>query len=219
MASKTQLVSEVDDILRHVACLQIAAFDAYSPLEGRSFIPKTAVRNYLTRNKIRTLLAYCGLPSYEWETIHSHYMTVFIVLISIGKGKYIAHFRGHDFLADEHLPYYDAGSWPPACLKFFDRFYDSQWKFCAQDFPVNRLDDRIYHWKRIMPMTSKQILKRSADSTTYKIEIHSDYAPTATVSLLSSRIWPTFAKHFATDTPRSSWRYICKYIRSQVLSF
>jgi hypothetical protein len=177
MDNQTQLATETDDILRHIDNLQVLAFDAYSPLPGRAFVPKVSLREYLSHDKVKTLLKFCGLSVVDWHTIHTHYLTVFVILLGIGKGKYITHFRSHDALADDQLPFHTGSNWPSVCLKFYDKFDDAQWRFCAQELRADRLDDRMFLWKRIIPITSKTMLKDSADSETYRVEIHPDYAP------------------------------------------
>jgi hypothetical protein len=105
MERRAQLVSQVDDILRGVEALQTPAFDAFSPAPDTPFVPKQALRSYLTQNKIKTLLRSCRRPTNQAENIRNYYLAVFATLLEIGKGKYILHFIPYDGFANEFLPF------------------------------------------------------------------------------------------------------------------
>jgi hypothetical protein len=177
MERRAQLVSQVDDILRGIEALQIPAFDAFSPASGRLFVPKQALRSYLTPNKIETLHRSCRRPTSHSEKVRNYYLAVFAILFEIGKGKYILHFIPYDGFADEFLPFdeFTKKKWPHDCRKFFDKFYDTQWEFCAQQLKAGRLENKRMDPKRIIPIIAKVCLKGGPNANILKIKVHPDY--------------------------------------------
>ena len=177
MQRRAQLVAEADDIIRGIEALQTSAFDAFSPHNGRPFVPQKSLRNYLTVPRIKVLLRSYDLPSRAAENIRNYYLRVLAILLEIGKAKHVLHFLPHDGLADDFLPFDELhkNKWPSNSRKFFDKFYDAQWKFCAQQLKTGRLDNKRIDPNRILPFTTKACLKSGPDSEVLKVDVHPEY--------------------------------------------
>ncbi|KAH8707099.1 hypothetical protein GQ44DRAFT_763712 [Phaeosphaeriaceae sp. PMI808] len=175
---RAQLVSEASDILNAIQQLAVLAFDAYSPTLGRPFVPKPALREYLTRNRIKVLLEYCNLPVLQcWQTIHDHYLAVFVILLHIGEGRHILELTPYDEFQDLFLPFDVSGAqkWSPTCRNFFHKFHDAQWAYCAQKLKAGGLVNKKFLSNKIIPFISKVVLKEGPDSIVFKVDLHSDY--------------------------------------------
>jgi hypothetical protein len=159
----------IDHVLRHInKNLRVTACD------NRSFIPRHALRRFLTHDMVKKLLKITCMNSLKWEAVCNKYLTVFVILLSIDQGAYIMHFLRYNYLADAFLPFNDQTNWPLTCRKFFEAFDKIQWEFCAQELGSDDLDDKEFDSRIIVPIISREPLK-SGDSRTSKVEVHPDY--------------------------------------------
>lgn len=153
---------------KHIDQHVVQAFD------GRKFVPRSVLRVYFTERKIKDFLDLYHIERHKWEAISNDYLAVFTILLLIGKGNFILSFLPYNNLSDAHLPFYNCANWEPICHDLFEVFTKDQWAFCAQELRPDRLDDKWFHGDLIIPIITRSPLK-SSDSTTFKVEVHSDY--------------------------------------------
>ncbi|KAH7063887.1 hypothetical protein BKA63DRAFT_428685 [Paraphoma chrysanthemicola] len=169
MAHRFHPQPEIDNDLRHINDeLRIEAYD------HRPFVPKLALREYLTRERVKKLLLISCTHSLRWEEVRNKYLAVFVILLSIEQETYIANFLQHNYLADTHLPFHDPSAWPEQCRKFFKDFDQIQWQYCAQSLEPDDLHDKVLDPRIVVPLISQHVFK-SGDSKTSKVEVQPDY--------------------------------------------
>ncbi|KAF2687076.1 kinase-like protein [Lentithecium fluviatile CBS 122367] len=165
----------VDDFLKYINSAEVLAIDPSSPQERRAFVPEDDLHGYLSESTIRRLLSCYNLSATECTSIRGDYLIVFTILIYIGKGIHIAQFLAHERLSDRFLPLLNDHDLPHGCKDFFDRFYEAQWRFCAQRLRIGRLNDTQLDDRRIIPILESEALHEGPDSCTYKVKVHPSY--------------------------------------------
>lgn len=104
------------------------------------------------------------------------FLRVYSILILIGEAIYFPHFyENYDRLADEKLPFTNEHDWHESCKQFFQRFYAAQWQFCPRKFEIRWMNDTRLDDKFILPIEELECLKSGTDSSTYRIQLHSEY--------------------------------------------
>ncbi|KAH8707100.1 hypothetical protein GQ44DRAFT_691570 [Phaeosphaeriaceae sp. PMI808] len=159
---------EIDHVLRHIEDIKVKTYD------GRLFVPRRVLHNYLTPERIKKLLEITTSQSLKWEVVRTKYLAVFMILLTIDRGIYITHFIRHNHLADAFLPFQNEGNWPSDFRMFFEKFEQAQGEFCAQVLSSDTLDDKDLGEKIVVPIIACEVLKEG-DSKTSKVQIHPDY--------------------------------------------
>ncbi|CAO2648500.1 Nn.00g077670.m01.CDS01 [Neocucurbitaria sp. VM-36] len=168
--------SDVDRVLGYInENLRFRVYEDPSIPNARYCIPKTGLKEYMTRDRLTKLLDSCYVST-NWETVRNNYLAVFVNLLYINKGTYITHFTSNPRLIDTHLPFEKNGRWPVGC-DFFESFDEKQLEFCAEELKSDRLEETIFPTNAIIPIISRTTLKggHGVDSSTYRIMIHQDY--------------------------------------------
>jgi hypothetical protein len=174
MTASTQSLSDIDDFLEYIRKAEVPAVSLDST-QKRPFVPEDKLQIYLDKATLRKLLICYNHPATECTAIHSGYWIVFSILITIRRGTYITQFLPHERLGDDYLPFTTDDDLPHECKDFFRDFYEAQWRFCAQRLKKDRLNDTRLHDKRIIPITSLDLLCAGPDSCTYKVEMYPRY--------------------------------------------
>ncbi|KAF8850604.1 hypothetical protein BDZ45DRAFT_186822 [Acephala macrosclerotiorum] len=152
----------------------------------RAFVPVKAVETYLEENRnarLNSILAavyYPKEPPTYAEAILKRYTAVFCILLEIGKGDCIHNFTEHESLRDAQLPF-DPSDPPAHFLTAFEdaapatyeQFCNKQWKYAV---PIlHRSLNQRFSVDRILPIVSKEPIKKSLDVSIFRIRIHEDY--------------------------------------------
>ena len=146
----------------------------------QSFIPNPKLESYLrvprrVRSLLEALFPGNELPV-EPEEVRKKYSKVFVILLLIGKGRYIENFVGRDSLCDQHLPFESKPSAFPiesTDPHFFKKFHDIQWELCAPYF--DDATNKQFEPNEILPIIHKEKLAGGGNATIYKIKIHEAY--------------------------------------------
>lgn len=131
--------------------------------------------------KLLRALSVEGVHQGRIQHLEKYYIRVFIILILIGKGRYIEHFVQHANLRDPHLPFLEKPRHfpvdptdPPFSDSFFESFFEKQFSFCPHLFGYNenslKLEDRC-----VLPIVSKEVLGHGGSAAIYKIKLHPHY--------------------------------------------
>ena len=144
------------------------------------FIPYTKLFSYFEKNLKGILKAL--LPdddpgkAPDVNSICKDFSKTFAILLHIDRGRDISWFltKG-DALTDSHLPYESRPRhWPSSQDdNDFNRFLEKQWLFCAVQFDRNR--DIDFHDRRILPITSKEVLGEGGSAIVHKARIYEEY--------------------------------------------
>jgi hypothetical protein len=142
-----------------------------SPTHPRRFLPRHALKSYLTIRQLRQL----GISQGELQTVHTGYITIFAILFWIDKAIYITRFLPYDHFDDERLPFQHFEGWPLECQSFSEEFYNAQWQFCAQTLKKGRLNNNQFLPQTIIPFIKREAIKEDIVSSTYMVEVHPDH--------------------------------------------
>ena len=151
------------------------------PGDGRSFIPYPKIEEYFRDNsRVRRLLKTAfedvdPLPV-GVEEIRNNYSKVFSILLSIGRGSYIACFVRRPSLSDQHLPFSSSTTYfphTPTDPELFANFNAQQWSLCAPMFDCSMNID--FEESTILPIVRKEELASGGSATTHKIILHPAY--------------------------------------------
>lgn len=194
-----------------------------SATPNRPFMPLDELQAYLKAEDRATKLLHALYPERDdlpllVEALEHWYIRVFIILTLIGKGRYIETFAQHTNLQDPHLPFLEKPAhFPidPTDDKFWEKFYEKQFAFCAHVFRYNdnrlKLEDLC-----ILPIISKEVLGQGGSAAIYKIKLHPYYdqlnpAPrTSSVSFFPCcGPFEGSPAKMESDTPYSSGKHLC----------
>lgn len=163
------------------------------------FIPAGEVQAYLREDSSRLTSIFTGLFGSEdtsWRgrtnEIVKDYSVVFAILVSIDHGKYILNFLPYETLCDDKLPFESRPQKFPWASsdsdELFDRFQQSQLRFCAVKFKRN--STREFDDSRPLPFLSKEPIGEGGSAKVYKVQIHASHdelqSSAASVSLGSA---------------------------------
>jgi hypothetical protein len=141
---------------------------------NRLFVPRHALKQYMTPSRTKILLdAHCG-NSLKWGEVRNKYLAVFVILLSINRGPFLVHFLRSNQLSDASLPFQNKMDLPFNCRDFFEAFDEIQWEFCALEMQFDYLDDKDFDPRMVVPIVTEESLN-SGDSTIWKVEVHPDY--------------------------------------------
>ncbi|KAF2115661.1 hypothetical protein BDV96DRAFT_645853 [Lophiotrema nucula] len=167
---ETELRPEVIDLKRQIDGHRIEG--AYG-----SFVPHSAVITILTEHRTEQLLIALKEDPQLSSEIRNHNLRVFLILCLVNQHVYIRRFLHEDFLSDSRLPFLktDKGKWDHDCKRFFDKFYEAQWQFCARKLESKRLNRLNFYNHEILPITKRERLRKGVNSSTYRIEVEHEY--------------------------------------------
>lgn len=147
--------------------------DEHESYGRQSFITRHTLQQCLPHDKIKALLG-CPHDSVV-NVVSQHYIRILGILIKIEALESIKHFLVHNFYQDSRLPILGAQSLPPASQDLFDKFFETQWQFCASEFRLGQLY-RISLWpEQILPITKREVLKHGPDARVDKVTLHPEY--------------------------------------------
>jgi hypothetical protein len=94
--------------------------------EGKDFLPSRALEDYLTGNKIRSLLTelFKSNPPISEQRVIPSCRTVFAILTDIGQGQFITDFLRSKTLWDPKLPFTVQPKAFPVCPGNHGEFYE-----------------------------------------------------------------------------------------------
>jgi hypothetical protein len=143
----------------------------------RPFVPFSALQAYFTEETTGTFLRHTAGSSHRIQprTVVKRFLRVYSILISIKQAVYFSHFYGDDRLDDARLPFTNEHDWHESCKPFFKDFYTAQWQFCAREFHIDWMNDTRLDDELILPIEELECLKSGTDSSTYKIQLHSEH--------------------------------------------
>lgn len=152
-----------------------------SVIPNCSFMPLPDLNAYLKAESRTSKLLRALYPDRDHELsieyIESWHPRAFTILTLMGKGTYIEDFVQHHNLRDSHLPFLEKPShFPidPNDPKFWEKFYQRQFAFCAHYFRYNENRTMIED-PCILPIISKEVLGQGGSAAIYKIKLHSHY--------------------------------------------
>ena len=148
--------------------------------EPRTYIPPFAVKEYLGANQrvedlLTSLFGKEASRMLDAEVIRKHYVRTLAILLDIGEGRMIKHFVQYLSLQDHRLPYRSRPEDFPfsADPKFFERFYNQQWQFCAADLEYNM--NLHLHKEEILPIIHKDEIGHGGNAVIFKIVVDEEY--------------------------------------------
>lgn len=145
------------------------------------FMPLSKLERYLkegnrTERLLRALFV-TDKPPIKPEEVWRNCMSVFSILLLIGRGTFILYFVQQDQLWDVKLPFSSRPSRFPLAADdygFFESFFQKQWRFSAHTFRQHVFKAQLEK-ERVLPIVDKQLLGDGSSALTYKIKLHPDY--------------------------------------------
>ena len=149
-------------------------------LDKTFFIPQSKLKNYLgfsdrVENLLDAVLNPEERPSVAAKYIRDNYLRTFAILLCIGQGQWISHFRQHRSLLDDKLPY----DTEPANFPYSPNpdlvtdFKAEQWQFCAMALQYD-MQDR-FNPEVILPIRSKEEIGSGGSAIIFKIVVDEAY--------------------------------------------
>lgn len=178
-AGQPDQLSELDKFLTFLNDAR-NIFKGYSKSSDDRYTPRSILSRYFADagSSIENLLKEVledeeHIP--QGETVLNQYLTVFSILLSIGKGKYLNRCIERDY-SDEKLPFFDRPRHFPKSDEgsFFDSFFDAQWRFCPARITKNPVNFQIEP-EQILPLKRREQIATNATSTTYLVEFYEEY--------------------------------------------
>lgn len=149
-------------------------------LDETFFIPQSKLENYLgspdrVENLLDAVLNPEERPSVAAEYIRDNYLRTFAILLCIGQGQWISHFRQHRSLLDDKLPYdTEPADFPKTFTSdLFTNFKAAQWQFCAMALQYD-MKDR-FNPEVILPIRSKTEIGSGGSAVIFKIVVDEEY--------------------------------------------
>ena len=143
------------------------------------FIPRSKLEEYFGRHgRVRDLLDVVldsnHRPAVDPDYVREHYLQSFAILLCIGAGRFINHFRKYHSLRDQKLPYHTKpDNFPFTTPDIFEDFKQKQWQFCASKLEYTM--DSCFKEEEILPITHKTPIGEGGSAIIYKIVIEEDY--------------------------------------------
>ena len=146
---------------------------------GYHYIPQTVLEEYMTAERIKTLLAelFDGTnripPNYE--RVRINYLRPFAILLSAGFGRMIRHFMDRRGLQDANLPFTsEPGDFPKSTTgNLYKIFCEKQWQFCAVRLEYDMSDHLEDDY--ILPILEKVEIGNGGSAILYKITVDEGY--------------------------------------------
>ena len=144
------------------------------------FIPFSACKKYLgahrrVENLLISLFGEEAARNIDAQYIREHNLRSLAILLVISEGPMIKHFVRYTSLQDHRLPHRTRPDDFPFSPdpKFFERFRDQQWQFCATTLRY-RLDHDL-HKEEILPITHKEEIGSGGNAVIFKIVVDEEY--------------------------------------------
>ena len=172
---------EIQELFEWVTKHRINGTIEPSTIPDRPFIPFSDLETYLkAQAKTKKLLQALNLErlhDVNLEMLEENYLRVFMILILIGKGRYIECFTQRGNLRDSQLPFLEKPThFPidPEDPKFWESFYVTQFELCAHHFHRNENYNKIED-PCILPIISKDFIGSGGSADIYKVTLHPYY--------------------------------------------
>lgn len=117
-------------------------------------------------------------PPIDSDFILRDHTAIFVILLRIGKGKYIEHFAQYEELSDRRLPF-DPSNPPREFLEIFEdpeileRFCERQTIYCVPQFNAHMLHKNF--GRRLLPITAKEPQGIEGMAGRYVIKVYGPY--------------------------------------------
>jgi hypothetical protein len=160
----------------------VPGFNPSNPSSVDCFLPRSALAPYFAdRSRLEDLLEAVvdsNAPPVDTSLLSESYLTVFSILVLLGRGGLIADFIRNENFCDDKLPFSaDTGAqWPTSSGFDLDpdvirRFCDIQWIFLPHNFGIND-GVPVLEPERVLPITNWQQVAENAFATVTEITIH-----------------------------------------------
>ncbi|KAL8769016.1 MAG: hypothetical protein Q9209_004933 [Squamulea sp. 1 TL-2023] len=146
---------------------------------GSHYISQAVLQDYLTVDKIKTLLDELFEDSSQSpvnaDRVRAKYLRPFAILLSCGCGRMIRHFHKHQGLQDTSLPFRsEPEDFPKSAIKnLFETFRKEQWQFYPIQLDYDMSDDLANDY--ILPITAKEEIGNGGSAILYKIIVDEAY--------------------------------------------
>ena len=171
----------IQDLLDWIERNKIPRASGASAAPNRQFIPFKELQAYLKSSKRAKKLLTAFITEHDdpvdIDLLLEDYVRVFTILICISKGTYIKHFMYHT-LCDQDLPLKTMPKYfpkDPDDPKFWERFYDMQFTFCAHRLQSKKINKINIDEHCILPFVRKEMIDSGGSAAIYKIDLHPDY--------------------------------------------
>ena len=146
-----------------------------------SYLSEATLRENLKLERVDDLLRilFQGPDSSQQrppaQVVFDDYLRPFVILICIGQGPMINHFRRHGSLKDHNLPFYEK---PPnfptsSGSDVWADFKSAQWHYCPLGLSFD-IDQKL-HDDEILPIASIERLEAGYSAGTHKIVVDKEY--------------------------------------------
>lgn len=145
----------------------------------RKYVSLRTLQQVLTHERIENLLQVLfrgwDEPFPDAGIIRKSYLRSFAILLCIGAGRFIYHFKENHTLRDGQLPFYaPPHNFPTFTTRnLFAEFEEAQWAFC----PFELEWDSSYNLgtREILPINSKSEIEDGGSAVVWRVEVDEDY--------------------------------------------